>query len=200
MLLALAARANVDAFDLGIARDDASELKGSILRGLDHNVLVMSGGVSAGVMDLIPTVLEQLGVRQVFHHLDLKPGKPLWFGIYEQENHSCLVFGLPGNPVSSLVCFELFVKPALAQLAGRDGAKANCRVRATLTANYLQRDKRMTYFPAAYEQHNDQSRVTPLPWKGSADLRTLVDANALIIFSSGPREYCAGECVDVHLL
>jgi molybdopterin molybdotransferase len=116
MLLALSARANVDAFDLGIVRDDEGELKASILRGLDHNVLVMSGGVSAGVMDLIPAVLEQLGVRQVFHHLDLKPGKPLWFGVHQQENHACLVFGLPGNPVSSLVCFELFVRPAIDRL------------------------------------------------------------------------------------
>ncbi len=84
-------------------------------------MLVISGGVSAGVLDLVPGVLAELGVEQVFHKIRLKPGKPLWFGVQQADGGDTLVFGLPGNPVSSLVCFELFVRPAIARLAGRDG-------------------------------------------------------------------------------
>ena len=65
-------------------------------------------------------MLTELGVEQVFHKVRLKPGKPLWFGVLTAQAGETLVFGLPGNPVSSLVCFELFVRPALARLAGRE--------------------------------------------------------------------------------
>ena len=82
-------------------------------------MLVLSGGVSAGKFDLVPDVLAELGVEQVFHKIALRPGKPLWFGVKDDGERRVLVFGLPGNPVSSLVCFELFVRPAIASLAGR---------------------------------------------------------------------------------
>ena len=103
--------------DLGIARDEPADLRTKIEQGLAADVLMISGGVSAGVLDLVPAVLRDLGVEQVFHKVNLKPGKPLWFGTRKLRT---LVFGLPGNPVSSLVCFELFVRPAIAKLSGRD--------------------------------------------------------------------------------
>ena len=101
-------------------------LQPAIEQGLACDVLVLSGGVSAGVLDLVPGVLEQLGVEQVFHTVHLKPGKPLWFGVHEADGRKTLVFGLPGNPVGSLVCFELFVVPVLRQMLGR----ARCGGRA----------------------------------------------------------------------
>ena len=119
MLVAAAARAGADAIELGIARDDRDELATLIEQGLAADVLVLSGGVSAGKFDLVPGVLAELGVEQVFHKVALRPGKPLWFGVKHDGERHVLVFGLPGNPVSSLVCFELFVRPAIAALAGR---------------------------------------------------------------------------------
>src|SRR6202011_5741434 len=77
-------------------------------------VLVLSGGVSAGKLDLVPGVLQYLGVKPHFHHVSLKPGKPVFFG----TRGATLVFGLPGNPVSAFVCFELFVRPAIRVLRG----------------------------------------------------------------------------------
>lgn len=185
MLLALARDAGAVPVDLGIARDDAADLRAKIDQGLDANVLILSGGVSAGVLDLVPQVLSECGVREVFHKVNLKPGKPLWFGTCQREGQTRLVFGLPGNPVSSLVCFELFVRPALLALAGqRDCVREP--LQATLTKEHRQRGDRATYWPSRLEEAADGSpRISPLSWKGSGDLRSVVDANALAIFPGG---------------
>jgi molybdopterin molybdotransferase len=106
------------------------------------------------------------------------------------------VFGLPGNPVSTLVCFGLFVKPALERLYGKT-VSDQPRL-AALTVDYHQRDARPTYFPSrrAFDGHCDT--VTPLPWRGSADLRALADANCLAFFPGGERLYAAGELVPTY--
>jgi molybdopterin molybdotransferase len=200
-------------------------------RGLDHDILVISGGVSAGVFDLVPGVLAELGVRQVFHKINLKPGKPLWFGVQvgrreagggrseseelatgaDRAPHNLpttpsslpaptsslptpasLVFGLPGNPVSSYVCFELFVRPAIARLAGRDDVAPH-QVHASLVRDFKHRSGRLTYHPARLTEARGQMAIEPLTWKGSGDLRTLVDANALAIFPAGEHWYQAGD-------
>ncbi len=85
------------------------------------DVLIVSGGVSAGTKDLVPATLVDLGVEPVFHKVNVKPGKPLWFGVGPSrgDKPGILVFGLPGNPVSGVVCFLLFVRPALEALAGQ---------------------------------------------------------------------------------
>ena len=99
LLAALVRQTGATPIDLGIARDDAADLRSKVSAGLAHDVLVLSGGVSAGVLDLVPQVLAELGVRQVFHKVNLKPGKPLWFGVHPRSaGVSTLVFGLPGNP------------------------------------------------------------------------------------------------------
>src|SRR4051794_19376095 len=123
MLLVSARHAEADVIELGIARDNRDELARSIEQGLLADILVLSGGVSAGKFDLVPQVLADLGVEQVFHKIALRPGKPLWFGVKEYNDRRALVFALPGNPVSSLVCFELFVRPAIEILAGRGFTK-----------------------------------------------------------------------------
>jgi molybdopterin molybdotransferase len=197
MLLALARDAGVAPVGLGIARDTHDELRASIEQGLGADVLILSGGVSAGVLDLVPQVLAECGVREVFHKVNLKPGKPLWFGTCRREGQSRLVFGLPGNPVSSLVCFELFVRPALKKLAGRQDCLPQ-PLQATLTKEHAQRGERATYWPSRLESQTDGSlAVTPLVWKGSGDLRSLADANALAIFPPGERVYAAVEKIGV---
>ena len=195
MIAALACGAGAEALDLGIARDEPEALSKALSAGLSHDVLVISGGVSAGVLDLVPNALEQLGVRQVFHKVNLKPGKPLWFGESKTSSErQILVFGLPGNPVSSLVCFELFVRPAIQKLRGLPPTGLK-RTTGRLVREHQQRGERPTYWPSAI----CEGEVMPLTWKGSGDLRTLTDANCLAFFPAGERMFRAGEQIDVLL-
>jgi molybdopterin molybdotransferase len=198
-MLAAAAVPLADAVDdLGIARDDRASLQAMIERGLAADVLLLSGGVSAGVLDLVPEVLRSAGVREVFHRVRFKPGKPLWFGVRNAERPT-LVFGLPGNPVGAYVCFELFVRPALRKLAGV--ADVRCRLRqAQLTAAFTQRGDRPVYHPATLVDQSGTLQVTPLPWHGSSDLAGFTKATALIEFPAGERTYAPGELVAVYAL
>jgi molybdopterin molybdotransferase len=202
LLRALAESAGARAYEYAIVRDDPVQLRMFILMGLGGSrIVLLSGGVSAGVLDLVPKVLRELGVEEVFHKVNLKPGKPLWFGVkdYAEPPVRTLVFGLPGNPVSGLVCFELFVRPAIEKISGREPTGLP-RVTAALTAVHRQRGDRPTYWPAALAEVGGERRVTPLPWQGSGDLRTLADANCLAIFPAGDRVYQAGDEVTVLML
>jgi molybdopterin molybdotransferase len=196
-LLAAAARQlGAILLELGIARDDRGELRRLIEQGLTADVLVLAGGVSAGVLDLVPAVLRGIGVEEVFHKVSLKPGKPLWFGVYG----STLVFGLPGNPVSTFVCFELFVRAAVAKLMGRDPSMGLRQLPARLATDFIHRGDRPTYFPAIIRRAQNELLAKPVRWGGSADLRGLTSANALIHFPAGDRSWAAGESVEVLLL
>jgi molybdopterin molybdotransferase len=222
MLAALAEQAGGLAVPLGIARDDRESLRHRILAGLEADVLVLSGGVSAGALDLVPSVLEELGVAPRFHQVRLRPGKPLWFGVRTVAGRSTLVFGLPGNPVSSLVCWNLFVRPALEKMQGRP-ANGLAAARGWLDAPRSYRGDRPTYWPAVYqpaaippvpadsshastgerpvdEQFANRPRIRLLDWQGSADLRTLADANCLAFFPPGQREYTTEDAVEVRLM
>ena len=169
-------------------------MKTKIALGLKADILCLSGGVSAGKLDLVPSVLESQGVEQVFHKVSMKPGKPIWFGKTKTDHY---VFGLPGNPVSSLVCFELFVRPAIDQIAGRSQLGL-ARSTAVLSQPHRQRGPRPTYFPARILDHpGEPTQVEPLPWQGSADLASLTAATALAYFPPGDRQYEAGETVEV---
>jgi molybdopterin molybdotransferase len=201
MLAGLAVVAGAESLEVPIVPDDANALKDEIASALTSDVVLLSGGVSAGILDLVPQVLAELGVEQVFHKVDLKPGKPLWFGVkrHEQTGHQALVFGLPGNPVSGLVCFELFVRPAIEKLSGRE-PKGLPRMRAALAKEHKQRGERPTYWPAVVSDEGGKQTVMPLPWQGSGDLRTLTDANCLAHFPAGDRKFGVGEEVEVLLL
>ena len=200
MLCALARSERSEVVDLGIARDEIDALRPAVAQGLACDVLVLSGGVSAGVLDLVPGVLEQLGVERVFHKVQVKPGKPLWFGVYEADQRKALVFGLPGNPVGSFVCFGLFVVPALRQMLGRADVVTEPRI-ARLTHDHRHLSDRPTYFPAYVTRTaQDALMVTPLAWEGSADQRALGAANCLALFPPGERTFVAGATVAIHLM
>ena len=179
--------------NLGIARDEREALSRLVAEGLTHQFLLLSGGVSAGVLDLVPGVLADAGVKQVFHKVHLKPGKPVWFGVGPDGQ---MVFGLPGNPVSSLVCFELFVKPALRALLGATPISAPGT--AALSHQHQQRGGRPTYFPASLCASTNH--VTLVNWQGSADMRSLADANCLAYFPPGEATFEAGDSVEIHSL
>lgn len=210
MLVAQIRRANGEPLPLGIARDERSHLRERIERGLQADVLVLSGGVSMGDKDFVPSELSAAGVRQVFHKVNVKPGKPVWFGVldrrvgqatasaHQSTSHSdrCLVFGLPGNPVSSMVCFELFVRPALRRLMGVTPAEPTA-VQARLTQPHTTKGDRPTYQPARLEWRSDGPIVAAVPWVGSSDLRATVAANSMALFPVGDQTYEAGCLIDV---
>lgn len=191
MLLAQVAQAGGQPRSLGIARDNRDSLRTLITAGLQSAVLVLSGGVSAGKVDLVPEILGELGVVAHFHKVAMKPGKPVFFGTHARAGGepACLVFGLPGNPVSSLVCFELFVRPALRQLMGLEPGPAMLSL--ALAEDFSHRTDRPTYYPARLDVI--RGLVHPLPWFGSSDLRALVPANGFILLPTGDHQHRAGQ-------
>lgn len=193
MLAAAVERAGGESSDLGIGRDDPRQLRECITEGLEADIVLVSGGVSMGDLDLAPAMFRELGVDEVFHKVRLKPGKPLWFGVRRGES-STLVFGLPGNPVSSLVCFNLFVRPAMRRFLGVAACEPT-RHSGRLTTAFRQRGERDTYAPAVAQWSAEGLAVTPLPSQGSGDLRALAAANALAIFPAGEHEHAAGDRV-----
>ena len=148
------------------------------------------------MLDLVPQTLAKLGVREVFHKVRLKPGKPLWFGVASKTASPTLVFGLPGNPVSGLVCFELFVRPTLRKLQGSLTPGVHTTT-ALLLANHQVKGDRETYLPGKLQRHADQCQVQPIDWQGSADQRSLGQANCLIQFPARTTPYEMGEQVEV---
>lgn len=211
MLVAQLRQAGYQAFPLGVARDNLADLRRLVLRGLEYDLLVLSGGVSAGQVDLVPTVLAECGVQPVFHKIQLRPGQPLWFGVLERNRPAttrvapdglssprerCLVFGLPGNPVSSLVCCELFVKAALRGLSGL-GATPPATTWARLTRPHTNGGARPTWHPARLESTPTGPEVATVPWVGSADLSATAGANAMIGFEQPGQHYPAGSWVPV---
>jgi molybdopterin molybdotransferase len=201
MLGGLTTEAGARSVILPIAPDDAGPLGRAFGQALEADVLLITGGVSAGQRDLVPTVLESLGVECVFHKVRLKPGKPLWFGIgpRRRERPGTLVFGLPGNPVSGLVGFLIFVKAALAVLAGRP-APGPGWTPARLKDGFVHRGDRTTFFPSRVVEAGHGATRVPvienLRWSGSADLLAASTADGFAIFPAGDRDYRPGEMVD----
>jgi molybdopterin molybdotransferase len=195
MLLAMARGLGLQVSDLGIGRDEPGPLTERIQAGLDHDLLLLSGGVSAGTMDLVPGILNELGVQQVFHKVHVKPGKPIWFGVLEQKEKRTYVFGLPGNPVSSLIGFQLFVKSAIRKLTGDAVGNFKSEI-GQLSSPHQTRGDRPTYWPG--KRVNDDSPVRkfqPLMWRGSSDLFALGESDGLIYFPAESQDHPAGEQV-----
>jgi molybdopterin molybdotransferase len=157
--------------DLGIVRDDSAAIRSGIRDGLRRDVLVLSGGVSAGDWDLVIPALEAEGIQIAVHQVLIKPGKPFCF--------APRVFGLPGNPVSSFVIFEVFVRPYLGRLMGADLSRP--RVRATLESGTAKSIDRVQYLPASVRFEGSAYAARILPWQGSADLFALTKANGFVV-------------------
>lgn len=182
---------------LGIARDDRAITRSLIAEGIDvSDVVLIAGGVSVGDFDLVPDVLNELGVTTHFRQVRVKPGKPLLFGTTEKGK---LVFGLPGNPVSSFVSFELFVRPAIRILGGHLEAGPRT-IRLPLAEGLAESNDRPAYRPAKLELGQAGWTVRPLPHSGSPDLVGLQPADALLALPAGETRADRGTPADVVLL
>ena len=187
MLAAQLRRAGADAEVLGAVADDAEATRAALERGLAADVLLTSGGVSVGEHDLVRGLLAELGAVEVFWRVAVKPGKPLAFS----TRASTLVFGLPGNPVSSFVGFELFVRPALAALQGaRDPAPAFLPGRLGVTvARNAARDELV-------RARVEDGVVQPLRGQESHMIARAALATALVLIPRGDGELAAGADVS----
>src|SRR5450631_1974796 len=188
----LARTAGAETIQLGNAPDEKGALRSAIERGLAEDILVLSGGVSMGKYDLVEQVLADLGAEFHFTGVSIRPGRPAVFATCQNK----LVFGLPGNPVSTMVTFELFVLPAIDVLNG--GAPRPLPVfRAKLATQVRERGPMTHFLPARIEGEGREARVTQLPWQGSGDIVALALANGFLIVSPEHPEIEPGESVDV---
>lgn len=194
-LMAAVAQAGGIPLDLGIARDEANDLEARVRRGLaEADVFISSGGVSMGQLDLVKPLLEELGTVH-FGRIYMKPGKPLTFATIGPK----LAFALPGNPVSSLVSLELFVRPALRKLQGYvNTARPTHPVRL---AHAVRHDEdRTEYQRAIVRRDGDGYVASTTGFQGSGRLMSMVGANALIVLPFGRGNFAAGEEVQAMLL
>lgn len=174
-------------------RDDASQMRSRLGQCLDHSeVLILSGGVSKGRFDFVPSVLKALGVEQVFHQVQQRPGRPLWFGVAPRGQ---LVFGLPGNPVSTLVCLQRYVLPALRAATGRDTSGRECLALARPVDG-----RRITfYMPVVLMRDANGATVAdPRPTRGSGDFLTLAGTAGFVELPPRPEGYPQGFVADFY--
>src|SRR5439155_25793693 len=190
-LMAAVRAAGAEALSLGVARDDAREVGAKLDSALQQaDAAISSGGVSMGKLDLVKPLLERRGTVH-FGRVSMKPGKPLTFVTVGDKP----VFALPGFPVSSLVSFELFVRPALLRMAGRRDV-LRPRIQVTL-AHAVQHDAARTEFQRAVATHRDgQFVASTTGFQGSGRLLSLVGANVLLVLPLGRGDFQKGERVD----
>jgi molybdopterin molybdotransferase len=195
---AVAAQARLAGADvrlLGVAPDRQDAIADALRRGLDSDVLVVSGGVSAGDYDLVEPALLELGARFLFTKVAIKPGAPLVFGRLGRA----LVFGLPGNPVSAQVTFDLFLRPALLEMQGAR-VLSRPRVQVTLLGPVRNRSGRKSHVPARVRFEGGRVVARPVRSMGSGDLAAHARANALVVMEAGREEAEAGETAEALLL
>jgi molybdopterin molybdotransferase len=180
---------------LGIAPDNPEKLAGLLDRGVDQNahLILTSGGISMGAYDFVRTVVEQHGHLE-FWRVKMRPGKPLAFGAYR----GVPIMALPGNPVSALVTYEVFVRPALAHLGGRDQA-SRLRLLAR-TEEEIFSDGRLSYMRAKIRWHDGEFRARLTGSQDSGVLMSLVTADALVIVPEGVTQVKAGEQLEAWLI
>ena len=203
-LSAQCALSGAEAIRLGKASDQKAELRALVERGLDEDVLILSGGVSAGKYDLVEDVLRELKAEFYFDAVAIRPGRPAVFGVCRDK----LVFGLPGNPVSTMVTFEILAAPALDILGGaapRPLAFFKARLKYEITekpglAHFL---PARVAFPAGKESGRApgdsavDATVETVHWQGSGDIVALVNANCYLVVREKEERIPAGSWVDV---
>ncbi|MBM3667886.1 MAG: molybdopterin molybdotransferase MoeA [Actinobacteria bacterium] len=192
---ALASRAGAQALGAETVGDDPDATLAAVGRALEADVAVICGGVSVGEHDHVRGALDELGTLQVFWGIALRPGKPTWFGVGPAGG---LVFGLPGNPVSAIVTFILFVRPAIRAMQGADPAAAI--VSATLDEDYPKQPGRAHAVRVRLRQEPDGLRASSTGAQGSHVLTSMLGADGLAIIPAESGGVAAGESVRVELL
>ncbi|MCE2503256.1 MAG: molybdopterin molybdotransferase MoeA [Chlorobi bacterium] len=198
-LYAACVRAGAEPIDLGIAEDDRNELLDSLETGLQYDLLLTTGGVSAGDYDLLQTLLPELGVKVRFHKANIKPGKPVLFGLRQEGERKTLVFGLPGNPVSSLVTFQVFAVPAITSMLGEktegDG------MTALLEDEITKKDNKRHFMRGVLQFSEDGNPTVSITGtQSSGAMSSMSKANCFILIDEETQHVGPGEPVRVKLI
>lgn len=178
---------------IGIARDNRESHLEKFREGLKADVLITSAGVSAGDCDLVRDILEELGARQLFWKVGIKPGGPTAFAIYGASP----VFSLPGNPVSTMITFEEFVRPALLKMQGRQRVLRPF-FKAVLREGLRKKPGKVQIVRVRLEKEDGRWYATSSGNQQTAILKTMVDAQAIAVLPSGSTVFSVGDEVDVH--
>ncbi|MBE7415602.1 MAG: molybdopterin molybdotransferase MoeA [Deltaproteobacteria bacterium] len=192
-LSALVKSAGAVPIQLGIARDTRESLRERLEAAMSADCIVSSGGVSVGDYDFVKDVLKEMGSSMIFWKVAMKPGKPLAFGVIGGKP----AFGLPGNPVSSMVAFEQFVRPSLLKMAGRKDLFRRA-IEARITKDLKIKPGRMNFIRAELSLEDNAFTATPLDGQGSGMISTMVRANSFIIVPEGSAGFRAGDTVKVQ--
>lgn len=177
---------------LPVARDNDAHTREIIARGLAADLVLLSGGVSAGKYDVVERVLASLGAEFFFDRVLIQPGQPLVFGRAQGK----FFFGLPGNPASTMVTFEIFARAALELLSGQEESSLPMPF-ARLSCEFRHKPGLTRFLPARLSE--DGSEVTPVEWHGSGDVPSLTRANAYLVADASRAEYPRGELIRVLL-
>jgi molybdopterin molybdotransferase len=194
-VIAQAAAAGAVVTSLGVVPDDADRMAAAVQEGLASDVLVISGGVSEGVFDLVEGVLARSDVALLFTKVAIMPGAPLVFG----RRGETLVFGLPGNPVSAQVTFDVFVRAALLRMQGAQ-VVSRPRVEVELLEALTNRSGRRNHLPARIHSRGGRLVAARVPTAGSADVVAHAAANGLVVLDAARVSAAAGERAEALLL
>jgi molybdopterin molybdotransferase len=182
---------------LPIARDQAESTRALIERGLATDLLLLTGGVSAGKYDIVEKVLADLGAEFYFDRVLLQPGAPLVFGrVPQHQSRDRFFFGLPGNPISTMVCFEVFARAAIERMQG-SADPALPLLRAQLAGPFKHKPGMTRFLPAHVSA--DGATVEHVKWQGSGDVPALARANAFLVADPDRESWAAGDEIRVLL-
>ena len=171
-------------------QDDAAAMRSALDELINTcDVLILSGGVSAGRFDHVPDVLRSLDVEIIFHKVSMRPGKPFLFG---KSPKGAATFGLPGNPVSALVCLQRFVLPGLAATQGSETVPISERPRACLTQDVSFKKPLTLFKPVRFIDEGQGTHAQPVPMNGSADLAGLANSDGFIELAAEESHFPAG--------
>jgi molybdopterin molybdotransferase len=183
---------------LPVARDEPVELALLLRKGLEADLLLITGGVSMGKYDLVEQVLASLDARLFFTGVEIQPGRPVVFGEVKSGEESTPFFGLPGNPVSTMVTFQLFARPVLDALSGSTPQPLNF-AQAQLKSDFSTRTGLTRFLPARLGGTHERPEVELLRWQGSGDLMAASQANCYIVVPPTQDRFCAGDAVTILL-
>ncbi len=175
---------------LPVARDEEAHTRELIARGLAADLLLLSGGVSAGKYDLVEQALAGIGAELYFDRVAIQPGQPLVFGKARDK----FFFGLPGNPSSTMVTFEIFARAAVELFGGQEETVLRMPF-ARLTADFRHKTGLTRFLPARLSA--DGGEVTPVAWRGSSDVPAMTRANGFVVVDSDRAEWKAGDWIRV---
>jgi molybdopterin molybdotransferase len=191
-----AARAGAIVDLLGTVEDTPEATTGALLKAAEgHDIVITSGGVSMGDYDLVKATLKEMGAEVYFDKVIIRPGKPT---VFARRNRTYF-FGLPGNPVSTSVTFNVFARPAIRKMQG-ESMPLLPMVRAVLSRPVKDTSSRRSYLPARLTIENGRVVAEPLKWGGSSDLVAFMRSDALIVVGEEAHDIAEGEMVDVLLL